>query len=134
MRFPNKEQVGRVRRMYPPGTRVEVTEISDPYSKLAAGSRGTVEFVDDTGSVFCAFDNGEHIGLLYGVDGYRKIEPLSEEAVRGLLAVRDTGRVNMLSLEEVAAIAYELGFYETVNAIAENKKAVAHFIFTGESR
>jgi hypothetical protein len=50
-----------------------VTSISDPYSKLTAGSRGTVDFVDDTGSLFCVFDNGEHIGLLCGIDGYCKV-------------------------------------------------------------
>jgi hypothetical protein len=73
MKFPNKEQVERVRQSYPQGTRIKVASISDPYSKLTAGSRGTVDFVDDTGSLFCVFDNGEHIGLLYGIDGYCKV-------------------------------------------------------------
>jgi hypothetical protein len=73
MIFPNKQTVERVRAEFPPDTRIEVTAFSDPYSKLTVGSRGTVEFVDDTASLFCVFDNGERIGLLYGVDGYRKV-------------------------------------------------------------
>jgi hypothetical protein len=72
-RFPSKAAVERVRQSYPQGTRIKVTSISDPYSKLTAGSQGTVDFVDDTGSLFCIFDNGEHIGLLYGIDGYYKV-------------------------------------------------------------
>lgn len=133
MKFPNKEQVAQVRRQYPQGTRIEVTRIDDPYSKLAAGSRGTVEYVDDTGSLFCAFDNGEHIGLLHGIDGYRVVPTLSQKAVNGLLAVRDTGRTNMFDLNAVATIADELGYYDTVVAIQGDKKLVAHFILTGET-
>ncbi|HBL84707.1 MAG: hypothetical protein A2Y17_11280 [Clostridiales bacterium GWF2_38_85] len=73
MNFPTKEQVDLVRQNYPKGTRIEVTHIDDPYSKLTTGSRGTVTIIDDTGSLFCDFDNGERIGLLYGIDGYRKV-------------------------------------------------------------
>jgi len=73
MNFPTKEQVELVRQNYPKSTRIEVTHIDDPYSKLTAGSRGSVKFIDNTGSLFCDFDNGEHIGLLYGIDEYRKM-------------------------------------------------------------
>ncbi len=85
--FPSRETVERLRRQYPRGTRIEITRLQDPYSRLAAGSRGTVEFVDDAGSLFCVFDNGEHIGLLYGIDGYRKVPVLSEKTE----AAYDTG-------------------------------------------
>jgi len=57
---------------------------------------------------------------------------LSDEAVEGLLAVRSTGRVNMFSINEVAAIANELGYYETVIACVEQKKLVVNFILAGE--
>jgi|GEM_PF-3307047 len=57
---------------------------------------------------------------------------LSEEAVEGLLAVRSTGRVNMFSLNEVAAVTNELGYYETVIACVEQKKPVVNFILTWE--
>lgn len=30
MRFPNKQEVERVRRMYPAGTRVELVAMDDP--------------------------------------------------------------------------------------------------------
>jgi hypothetical protein len=131
--FPSRETVESIRRLYPQGTRVEITQLQDPYSKLKAGSRGTVDFVDDAGSLFCSFDNGEHIGFLYGIDGYRKVPMLSNKAVEGLLEVRRTRRTNMLNLNAVAVIADELGYHETVLAIYDNKELVTHFIMTGEA-
>ena len=47
--FPTREQVERVRKQYSKETRIEITYTADPYSKLTTGSRGTVDFVDDTG-------------------------------------------------------------------------------------
>ena len=61
------------------------------------------------------------------------MDKLSEKAVEGLLAVRNTARTNMFDLNTAQVIANELGFYETVIAIEENRKLVSHFIFTGET-
>ena len=48
MKFPTKEQVNRVREMYPSGTRVELVSMSDPYNTtLVPGSQGTADHVDD---------------------------------------------------------------------------------------
>lgn len=43
--------------------------------------RGTVRFVDDIGTVHCAFDNGRSLGLCPGEDFFRKLtdEELAEE-------------------------------------------------------
>ena len=58
---------------------------------------------------------------------------LSEKAVEGLIAVQKTARTNMFDLATVAVIADELGYYETILAIHENKRLVAHFILTGNT-
>jgi hypothetical protein len=133
MRLPSKDQVARVRAAYPSGTRIEVTVISDPYSKLYAGCLGTVEFVDDTGSLFCAFDNGEHIGLLYGVDGYRKVPVIDEKVREQILAIRtEPNCPNMFDTNAVQRLAYDLGYYELVNFLETDRGAYSRFILAGE--
>ena len=71
--FPNRETVARVRQMYPVGCRVELISMDDPYSKRKPGDRGTVDVVDDTGTVFVRWDNGSGLGIVYGVDRIRKL-------------------------------------------------------------
>lgn len=71
--FPSRETAERVRKMYPKGTRVELLSMEDPYSKLFPGDRGTVNMVDDTGTVFVSWDCGSSLGIIYGVDRIRKI-------------------------------------------------------------
>lgn len=49
-----------------------------------------------------------------------------------ILAVRDTLQANMLDIHAVQRIAFEEGYYELVDYIAENRKEYAKFIFTGK--
>lgn len=74
MNFPRKEIVEAVRARYPKGTRVELVSMDDPYSKLKPGDRGTVNHVDDTGTVFVNWDCGSGLGVVYGVDCIRILE------------------------------------------------------------
>ena len=53
------------------GKRIELVSTSDPYTNLKAGDLGTVEFVDDMGTVHVAWDNGSMLGLVPGEDQYR---------------------------------------------------------------
>lgn len=72
-KFPSKEIVEQLRKQYPQGARVELVRMNDPYSKLKPGDLGTVDFVDDTGTLFCTWDNGSILGVVYDID---KIKPL----------------------------------------------------------
>lgn len=74
MMFPGKEIVERVRRQYPQGTRVELVAMSDPYSTLKPGDKGTVDFVDDTATIFVNWDNGSGLGVVYGVDRVARLD------------------------------------------------------------
>ena len=74
MNFPCREEVLAVRARYPAGTRVELVSMDDPYSRLKPGDRGTVKFVDDTGTVFVSWDCGSGLGVVYGVDQIRILE------------------------------------------------------------
>ncbi|MHC1694980.1 MAG: DUF4314 domain-containing protein [Eubacteriales bacterium] len=71
--FPSKETVECLRKQYPSGTRVELVHMNDPYSKLRPGDQGTVDFVDDTGTIFCSWDRGSSLGVVYGEDAVRKL-------------------------------------------------------------
>jgi hypothetical protein len=49
-----------------------------------------------------------------------------------ILAIRDTGLTNMFDVVAVQRIANDMGFYELVLFLEENRKEYAHFILTGE--
>ena len=46
MFFPSEETVERLRKEYPKGTRVELVQMDDPFTKLVPGDKGTVKHVD----------------------------------------------------------------------------------------
>lgn len=72
-KFPSKETVERLRKEYPHGTRVELVRMDDPYSKLKPGDKGTVDFVDDSGTLFCIWDSSSRLGVVYGEDAVKKL-------------------------------------------------------------
>ena len=72
MRFPSKEVVERIRKEFPPGTRVELLRMDDPQAP-PIGTQGTVMGVDDIGSIMVAWDNGSGLNVAFGEDICRKI-------------------------------------------------------------
>ena len=75
-------RIQRAKMLYPPGTRIVLGEMSDPYAPVPPGTRGTVKFVDDMGTIHPQWDNGGTLGLIYGEDSFRKLtqEELEEES------------------------------------------------------
>ena len=71
--FPSKNTIEKLREMYPIGTRVELVSMNDPFTKLMPGEQGTVQFVDDIGTVLVNWDCGSGLGVAYGEDVIRKI-------------------------------------------------------------
>ena len=67
------ERLIRLRAEYPKGTRVELVQMNDPYTSLVPGDQGTVSDIDDTGTVFVAWDRGSSLGLVFGEDHYKKV-------------------------------------------------------------
>lgn len=53
------------------GKRVELIRCDDEFTELTPGSTGTIDFVDDLGTVFVKWDSGSTLGLVPGVDLYR---------------------------------------------------------------
>ena len=79
MNFPSREQVESIRRRYPPGTRIELLGMEDPYHPVPPGTKGTVVGVDDAGSIMMKWDNGRSLSLIPGEDAFRKSEPKAQK-------------------------------------------------------
>ena len=54
--FPSRGQVEFTRSCYPPGTRIVLNSMNDPYDPVKPGTRGTVRYVDDAGQIGVAWD------------------------------------------------------------------------------
>lgn len=74
---------------YPPGTRIKLLHMSDDPHPIADNTRGTVSMVDDLGTVHCSFDNGRNLGLVPGVDSFRKLTPAELSLEQGRSASLD---------------------------------------------
>lgn len=62
------------REKYNVGTRVRLTRMNDPYTKLKLGETGTVVGVDDIGTIHVSWDCGYKLGIVYGEDCCEIIE------------------------------------------------------------
>ena len=119
------------RARYIKGTRVELVAMTDPYTKLKPGDLGTVDFVDDTGTVFIIWDSGSHLGVVFGEDEIRmisKTEVIKDQCRK----VASTGRTNMFDTKAVFEIAIEMGFAELADFIFMDTKRYSILILTGE--
>lgn len=63
---------------YPVGTRVQLDSMGDDPNPVPNGTKGTVSFVDDIGTVFVNFDNGRSLGICPEVDSFHKITEQTE--------------------------------------------------------
>ena len=77
MKFPSKEQIERLRKKYPVGTRIELIEMSDSQAP-PAGTLGTCLAVDDMGDLIMKWDNGCGLNLIPNVDDFRIVKEASE--------------------------------------------------------
>ena len=57
---------------------------------------------------------------------------MNEKIVSQIMDIRDSGRVNMFDVPGVQRMAFEMGFYELVCFIEEDRAAYVRFILTGE--
>ena len=71
--FLSSDVVERLKKEYPKGTRLVLISMDDPYSKLVSGDKGSVNYVDSAGTIHMKWDRGSRLGLVYGVDVFRKL-------------------------------------------------------------
>ncbi|MEA5048755.1 MAG: DUF4314 domain-containing protein [Eubacteriales bacterium] len=74
MKNIHPEMLKQLKEYYTAGTRVILIRMSDPYTNLRQGDRGTVTMVDDIGTVHVNWDRGSTLGIVFGEDECRRIE------------------------------------------------------------
>lgn len=58
MRNSEQQRVAMTQLNYPPGTRIILEHMDDPYAPVESGTRGTVQVVDDAGQIHMSWDTG----------------------------------------------------------------------------
>ncbi len=97
----NENFLKRVREQYPPGTRIRLTEMKDPYTPVPPGTEGEVNFVDDAAQIHMKWNNGRTLALIPGEDSFTIIpQPLQTLKLYMPLTVMEYERDEWGSLEE----------------------------------
>ena len=68
-----RQQAKRYKEQYPPGTRLQLINMEDPFAPVESGTRGTVKLVDDIGQIHMHWDNGRTLALVPGQDSFRTL-------------------------------------------------------------
>ena len=77
----NREQVKRIKKIYPAGTRIELLSTMDDMQGIEKGTKGTVIGVDDIGTIHMRWDNGRGLGLIPGEDNFKVLSLPQEEEI-----------------------------------------------------
>ena len=71
----DRKMVDFIKEQYPPGTRIWLNSMEDPYAPIAPGTEGEVDFVDDIGTIHMRWDNGRTLGIAPGEDSFTVLPP-----------------------------------------------------------
>ena len=71
----DRKMVNFIKEQYPPGTRIRLNSMEDPYHPILPGTEGEVDFVDDKGQIFMKWDNGRTLPLAPGEDSFTVLPP-----------------------------------------------------------
>ena len=74
----DRKMIKFIKEQYPPGTRIRLNSMSDPYSPVPPGTEGIVDLVDDAGSIHMKWDNGRTLALIPGEDSFTVLPPKLE--------------------------------------------------------
>lgn len=69
----NLSKIEALRYDYPSGCRIKCLNMNDPYHAVPSGTMGTVNYVDDAGTIHMNWDNGQSLGLIPGEDSFQRI-------------------------------------------------------------
>ena len=120
----DRKMVKFIQEQYPPGTRIRLNSMSDPYSSVPAGIEGIVELVDDAGSIHMKWDNGRTLAIVPGEDSFTVLPPKLETLKLYMPLTADFYEPNEYGdLDEngVTLEGEELRGYESQIAAALNK-------------
>ena len=71
----DRKMMNFIKEQYPPGTRIRLNSMDDPYHPILPGTEGEVDFVDDEGQIFMKWDNGRTLPLVPGEDSFTVLPP-----------------------------------------------------------
>ena len=74
----NQEDIMFLKDKYPIGTKVKVTKMKDRVNPVPPGTIGEVIGVDDIGTIHVVWENGQGLGLVYGIDSFEKYKPVTK--------------------------------------------------------
>lgn len=80
--FRTQEEVERIKTAYPEGTRIELISMEDPYASIEPGMQGTVDRVDDIGTLHMKWDNGRTLGIVSGEDSFKVLLRPQDEVIQ----------------------------------------------------
>ena len=72
MRELQPEALKQLKGKFPPGTRVILVKMNDPYTSLKPGAKGAVTGVDDIGKIHVNWDCGSSLGVVFSEDECKK--------------------------------------------------------------
>ena len=67
-----REELERLRQQYPVGTVVRLVRMDDLQAP-PSGTKGTVRYVDDIGTIHVSWDTGSSLGVVYGMDKIERV-------------------------------------------------------------
>lgn len=113
----SQKEVERIKKMYPKGTRILIERMNDPYHPIERGTKGTVDYVDDIGTLHCTFDNGRCQGVVTDKDIFHVIDrlnvPIAERYAYLLGSAIDCNK-RLHNVQEVAEFICKHGQYGDV--------------------
>ena len=71
----DRKMVNFIKEQYPPGTRIRLNSMDDPYAPIAPGTEGEVDFVDDIGTIHMNWHNGRSLALIPDEDSFTALPP-----------------------------------------------------------
>ena len=72
MTIITREEVERLRQQYPAGTVVKLVRMDDSQAP-PLGTKGTVRYVDDIGTIHVSWETGSSLGVVYGMDKIERV-------------------------------------------------------------
>ena len=100
--------------MYPPGTRIELIHMDDPFHPVPDGTRGTVRSVDDEGKLHMKWDNGRTLAINTDIDTFRvlDVEEIVEEEIAKGHTVSYLGDECQIVVPDEAIDCSSLGYFD----------------------
>lgn len=83
-------KIQRTKESYPPGTRIMLLSMDDPYAPIPSGTKGTVVHVDGAAQIHMKWDNGRTLAIVPDEDNFRKLTDEEFDEENNAICVEET--------------------------------------------